>query len=398
MPANHGRLGAENAEVWSLVKNTQSTRRTVIAAASALTVAIMGVTGVGIANAHRNVTIEVDGVPQSVSGFFSTVEGALGAAGVQPGEHDLVAPETHESVEDGSTVVVRTASPYTINIDGTTKVAWSTAASVTDLLGQFGSTGVTYAADRSNARAALPILTEGGTIIVEADGVKKSVEASATDTAASLLKKAGVTASPIDRVSFAATDKGVTLRVVRVTRGTSEKVETLEAPVQEREDDTLEQGETRVIEEGSEGKVVTKTYKETIGGKTTVETVVDTKRHEPVARVIAIGTKAPEPVAPPASSAPASASASEPAPAASSVGGDVWAALAACESGGNPSTNTGNGYYGLYQFSLPTWQAVGGSGLPSEASAAEQTMRAQILQSRAGWGQWPACSASLGLY
>lgn len=381
------------------MKNTLSTRRTVFVAASALTIAVLGVTGVGIANAHRNVTIEVDGVPQSVSGFFSTVEGALGAAGVQPGEHDLVAPETHETVEDGSTVVVRTASPYTVNIDGTTKVAWSTASSVADLLGQFGSTGVTYAADRSNARAALPVLTEGGTVKIEVDGTTKPVTASATDTAATLLQKAGITVSPIDRVSFVTNAEGVSLRVVRVTRGTTENIETLEVPVEEREDDTLERGETRVIEEGAEGRVVTKTYKETIGGRTTVETVVDTQRQEPVARVIAIGTKAPAIVAAAPSSSDSHTSSYTPAaPVESSVGGDVWAALAACESGGNPSTNTGNGYYGMYQFSLPTWRSVGGSGLPSEASAAEQTMRAQILQARSGWGQWPACTAKLGLY
>ena len=75
----------------------------------------------------------------------------------------------------------------------------------------------------------------------------------------------------------------------------------------------------------------------------------------------------------------------------------MWTALAQCESGGNPTTNTGSGYYGLYQFSLSTWQAVGGSGLPSEASAAEQTQRAQILPARSGWGQWPACARTLGL-
>jgi hypothetical protein len=51
----------------------------------------------------------------------------------------------------------------------------------------------------------------------------------------------------------------------------------------------------------------------------------------------------------------------------------------------------------MYQFSLPTWQAVGGSGLPSEASASEQTERAKILQARSGWGQWPHCSSQLGL-
>nr|WP_283251294.1 MULTISPECIES: transglycosylase family protein [unclassified Actinomyces] len=76
----------------------------------------------------------------------------------------------------------------------------------------------------------------------------------------------------------------------------------------------------------------------------------------------------------------------------------VWLQLAQCESGNNPSANTGNGYYGMYQFSLVTWRSVGGSGYPHQASAAEQTMRAQMLQARSGWGQWGACSAGLGLY
>lgn len=68
-----------------------------------------------------------------------------------------------------------------------------------------------------------------------------------------------------------------------------------------------------------------------------------------------------------------------------------WAAVAQCESGGNPATNTGNGYYGLYQFSLSTWQSVGGAGYPNEASAEEQTYRAQILLQRSGDEQWPVC-------
>jgi hypothetical protein len=76
----------------------------------------------------------------------------------------------------------------------------------------------------------------------------------------------------------------------------------------------------------------------------------------------------------------------------------VWARLAQCESGGRVDAVSSNGrYFGLYQFSVSTWQAMGGSGLPSEASAAEQTQRAQALQARSGWGQWPACAAKLGL-
>lgn len=77
--------------------------------------------------------------------------------------------------------------------------------------------------------------------------------------------------------------------------------------------------------------------------------------------------------------------------------GSVWDSIAACESGGNWAINTGNGYYGGLQFSLSSWQGVGGSGLPSDASREEQITRAQILQSRSGWGAWPACSAKLGL-
>ena len=77
--------------------------------------------------------------------------------------------------------------------------------------------------------------------------------------------------------------------------------------------------------------------------------------------------------------------------------GSVWDRLAQCESGGNWAINNGNGYYGGLQFSLSSWQAVGGSGLPSNSSRDEQIMRAQMLQARQGWGAWPACTAKLGI-
>jgi hypothetical protein len=59
-----------------------------------------------------------------------------------------------------------------------------------------------------------------------------------------------------------------------------------------------------------------------------------------------------------------------------------------CESEGYAATNTGNGYYGLWQFDLPTWRSVGGTGLPSDASAAEQVMRARMLYDARGWSPW----------
>ncbi|HIA91638.1 TPA: LysM peptidoglycan-binding domain-containing protein [Candidatus Saccharibacteria bacterium] len=75
----------------------------------------------------------------------------------------------------------------------------------------------------------------------------------------------------------------------------------------------------------------------------------------------------------------------------------VWDKLAQCESSGNWSINTGNGYYGGLQFSLSSWQFVGGSGYPHQASKQEQINRAEKLLAIQGWGAWPACSAKLGL-
>lgn len=77
--------------------------------------------------------------------------------------------------------------------------------------------------------------------------------------------------------------------------------------------------------------------------------------------------------------------------------GSVWDRIAACESGGNWSINTGNGFYGGLQFTLSSWQAVGGSGYPNQASREEQIARAEILQARQGWGAWPVCSVRAGV-
>ena len=75
-----------------------------------------------------------------------------------------------------------------------------------------------------------------------------------------------------------------------------------------------------------------------------------------------------------------------------------FAALRQCESGGNYRINTGNGYYGAYQFALGTWRGLGYAGMPHQAAPATQDAAARDLQARSGWGQWPACARKLGLY
>lgn len=79
--------------------------------------------------------------------------------------------------------------------------------------------------------------------------------------------------------------------------------------------------------------------------------------------------------------------------------GDIWAALARCESSMNQraTSKTNPPYLGYFQFSMATWQSVGGPGDPRDQSYEVQLQYAQKLQARSGWGQWPRCSQKLGL-
>ena len=68
-----------------------------------------------------------------------------------------------------------------------------------------------------------------------------------------------------------------------------------------------------------------------------------------------------------------------------------WDAVAACESGGNWHTATGNGYYGGLQFTMGTWHANGGAGSPHNASREEQIRVANNVLKTQGIRAWPVC-------
>ncbi len=73
-----------------------------------------------------------------------------------------------------------------------------------------------------------------------------------------------------------------------------------------------------------------------------------------------------------------------------------WDAIAQCESGGNWSTNTGNGAYGGLQFKPSTWAANGGVGSPATASREEQIRVAENVLQTQGLGAWPKCGSNAG--
>ena len=82
---------------------------------------------------------------------------------------------------------------------------------------------------------------------------------------------------------------------------------------------------------------------------------------------------------------------------ASAATAEDFARLRQCESGGNYRINTGNGFYGAYQFDRGTWNGLGYPGTANQAPPATQDAAARKLQSQRGWQPWPACSRMLGL-
>jgi resuscitation-promoting factor RpfB len=161
------------------------------------------------------------------------------------------------------------------------------------------------------------------------------------------------------------------LQVFRVQYQTITVTSAVPHQTQQTPDPSAVVGTQTVTSPGADGEQ-TSTYKVTIvdGVETARQQLSTAVTKQPVTAQVTVGTM-PKPAAP-----------------APSADGLNWAALAKCESGGNPQAVNPAGYYGLYQFSLSTWASVGGSGNPINASPEEQTARAQALYARGGAGQW----------
>jgi uncharacterized protein YabE (DUF348 family) len=213
-----------------------------------------------------------------------------------------------------------------------------------------------------------------------ADGKRHEVTTTAP-TVRSALAEAGVELREQDRTTADLSAMPYAEQVVGITRVDGKRV-VEEKPIPfdtvERKTNDLYKGETEVVRAGKVG-IRVKRYEETyLDGKLDSRKLVGTEiAEEPVTEIVRVGTK-PVPQNTP------------------EADGLNWAALADCESGGNPqAVNPAGPYYGLYQFLESTWRSVGGTGVPTDHSAAEQTYRAQILYKRSGAGQWPVCGRYL---
>lgn len=373
---------------------------------AALVIALLGATGWALTG--KDATLSVDGQPQQVSFRGGTVSEVLRAAGVSVGAHDSVVPAASARVEDGARVAVRRGRQLELVVDGQKRLVWVTAASVDEALDQVGlrQPGLALSASRSRTiplgGLSLEVVTPKR-ITVIADGVPQERQSTAATVGAALVES-GVALGAADRVSVPQTDRVVANLVITVARVAVERVDE-DVPVpfgtEDREDPELLKGVTRQIRGGKTGVERRTTERVVADGVLESSTLVSTTTvTAPVSRVVAVGTKARRASAPAAVKAPRAAAAPAVEDTSSRAGtgsaGLNWAALAMCESGGNPSAVSSSGTYrGLYQFSLATWRGVGGSGDPAAASPGEQTYRAQLLYDRSGAGQWPHCGPRL---
>ncbi|TIC84581.1 DUF348 domain-containing protein [Nocardioides sp. GY 10127] len=360
-------------------------------------VAVLAVAGttVGYAALGKTVTLSLDGHTETVDSRAGTVGELLTAEGVEVGPHDVVAPGVDEQLEDGSSITVRYGRKLTVDVDGEKQTYWVTATDIGSALDEIGKSftnadlSLSRGGELDRSGATLAVVTPKKVTLRVGAGKARTTTLTVS-TVGEALKAAGVKLGKRDSVTPKASSEvetGDTIKVTRVDVRLRTVSESVAYSTVEKNDSSSYEGTSTVKTAGVNGtrdatyRVVTRNGK--VVKRTLVNSVVT---QEPVDEVVAVGTKA----RPTTSSSSSSSS--------SSSGSSVWDQLAQCEAGGNWATNTGNGYYGGLQFSLGTWQAYGGTGLPSDASRETQiAIATKVRDASGGYGAWPGCAAALGL-
>jgi resuscitation-promoting factor RpfB len=364
-----------------------------VVAAGAATLALAGTT-FGYANLNKSVTLSIDGQISQVRTSADTVGALLKSKGIEVTSHDVVAPNLDAKVGEGTRVAVKFGRQVTFTIDGAQQTIWTTAITVDEALSALAVdlAGAQLSTSRSSTIGrqglAIIIATEKTVIIIDA-GKKRTVTTTG-QTLADALAAAKITVDRDDKLSASPNARlvnGSKFTFTRVDIKSKTKKVKVGFDTTRKKTSTLKKGVTKVDTPGVRG-VRAVTYRLVWhNGEVVSRTKIKSKLiKKPVTEVILVGTKTTT-----ESSSGSSSSTS------STPSGSVWDKLAECESGGNWSINTGNGYYGGLQFSLSTWRAYGGSGMPHEASREEQIAIAKKLQADAGRGVWSACSSKLGL-
>jgi uncharacterized protein YabE (DUF348 family) len=348
-----------------------------IAQAAVLVSLVAG--AVAFAQADKSVTLSVDGKTSAVHVIGSTVGDVLASQNIKVGPHDVVAPAASAPIRDDQKVVVRYGRLLTVTVDGQTKEFWTTSTTVTGALSELGiraDSAAKLSVSRSQplGRTGLAMsVTMPKDVTVAVDGRTRNAQTTGA-TVADLLSELKVTLGAKDRVAPALTTpvskSGLKVAVARVTEKNLTATESIGFGTQRQNDAAAYTGDTKTRTAGIQGSKVV-TYLDTrVDGKLESHRSTSSRvTKAPVTQIIAVGTKA-HPVA-------------APAPSRSSAGGStanagMWDRIARCESGGNWSINTGNGYYGGLQFDRGTWTSNGGGSYAPRADLASREQQIAV--------------------
>ncbi|WP_272462796.1 resuscitation-promoting factor [Intrasporangium calvum] len=363
----------------------------VIAGAGAALLLTAG--GVGAAQLDKAVNLSVDGTSTATRVFGSTVGDLLESEGISVKDGDVVYPAVDAPLSDGDTVTVRYARMLNLTVDGETKQIRTTETTVDAALLALGlrTDGARISVSRSQSIGRegldLTVITpKAVTIVADGKTTKKTVAAATVEEA---LTQLGVDFDSDDKVSPAratALEAGMKVVVKDVRSKKSTRTETVAHKTVRKESADLYEGTTKVATEGVDGlrRVTLRTT--IVDGKVTkTERVSSMVTKAPIAEVVLVGTKSRPTTSTGTSSGSTSGTGINLARA------DMWDRVAECESGGNWSINTGNGYYGGLQFSYTTWLAYGGDDFAQRAdlaSRAEQITVANRVYADNGLAQW----------
>lgn len=357
-------------------------------------IASLAVGGVTAQQLKKDITVDLNGEHISLATFSRDVDGVLRQAGVNVGEKDLVYPAPSETVVDNDTVTVRTSKQVSVVIDGVKKDVTTNAITVEELFSQLNDVPAALSSGSLNVEKGARIPAEGMAldvvtpkIISLTTGDKTVFTQIAAATVADVLKERGIDVDADDVVMPAldtAVSKDMNIKVDKVDSREEKITEKFDEPATYIEDAEQLEGEETLVTPGTQGERTVTRKIVTVNGVETANEVVNEEIITPgVAATIKRGAKKP-------TTASAAAVAS----------GSVWDQLAQCESGGNWSINTGNGFTGGLQFVDSTWLGLGGGVYAPQAYLAtreQQIAIAEKVLAAQGWGAWPACTAKLGL-
>ncbi|MGO2942378.1 resuscitation-promoting factor [Brevibacterium aurantiacum] len=387
---------------------------------------------------NKPVTLDVNGQAEEVRTFGGTVGDVLDSRDLDIEKRDKVKPGVDKKISRDMTITVNTAKKLSLSVDGKESDEWTNANTVGQALADLG---VDAKGADLNAKPNQKLKEQGNDIDVTtakditivADGKDHKVSAAA-ETAKEALGETKLKLDKDDFMSVPLSSKvsdGQVLTVNRVKNDTVKEKEAIKAKTETKKSDSLYQGETKVEEEGKDGQKQVSYKVKTVNGEQVKKEKKDEKvLSEPKAKVVIEGTKKKEAPEAPAEKPDDSDNGSDAGTGdggsdegsggsddgdkstggggSGSGGGDMstqeikdmlggpgskWYQVAKCESEFNPKAvnQSNHAHFGLFQFKLQTWQNMGGSGNPVDASPQEQFDRAKKLQREAGWSQW-ACA------